>query len=658
MKVYKYLLMCFFLIALNGYGQEEAAKDATPAVTEEVAAETEEVAMEEDDDDLMEMDLGDLLDMEVTSVSKKAEPLFKASSAIYVITAEDMKRRGARNIPEALRGAPGVQVNQLTASQYQVSIRGFNEVYSNKLLVMVDGRTVYTPTFSGVYWDTLDVNMADIAQIEVIRGPGATLWGANAVNGVVNIITKSTKDTLGGNITLGSGNQSHDISGRYGWELSEDVTARFYTKYNYYEELEDSDLNGDDDSWEKHQYGMRLDWQISESELLTAQGDFYVANQFHSDTDKRGSNFVLAYDKSHDDGSSTSAKFFYNGYDSESDTLLEDMDTYDFDVQHRWEWDNHEMTLGGGYRTTHGRYEQKGFVNIYSDHYEFYNLYLQDKITISDTFSVTPGVKAEYNSYTNAEIMPSLRAAWTPNENHTVWGAISKAVRTPSFFENGSKISTGQSFGPYGVYLRGNENQISEELMAYELGYRVKPTDTVSLDFTAYYFDYDEIRSYDESNFTLDNVNFEANIPLENGAKAETYGFEAAAKWIASEDWTLSGSFTMQKMKVEEAPGVSLFDDEDAVPNYMASINSYHRITNKLGFNAAAYFQDNITAYNTGSQVRVDLGFVYQATENLEITLHGANLTEGFTQEASGTVTGSRYKEIPRSVFVGLSYNF
>ena len=640
------------------------------------------------DDDLMDLDLGALLDMEVTSVSKKAEPLFKASSAIFVITADDIKKMGATSIPEALRAAPGVQVQRLTSYGYQITIRGFNGLFGNKLLVMVDGRTVYTPSFSGVHWDMLDINMVDIAQIEVIRGPGATLWGANAVNGIINVITKSSVDTLGGNLSLGGGNNESQGSLRYGWELSDGVTARVYSKYREFQDFRRIKSTDIDDAWDMQQSGLRLDWQIGEGELLTLQGDFFesefadLGSDGSNNRERNGANIVLNYTKDHDDGSSTSAKMFYNTYENDEGAggaggafagFSEDLETVDFDIQHRWTVGNHEITLGGGYRSTSAEYGDyiaapaipvlpfppfsapalPGVV-LEDGTYKFSNVYFQDKITVlEDKFYVTPGIKVEYNNFTHFEAMPSLRAVYTPDDTQTIWASAARAVRTPSFFENSSQI-----LFPQGYIYRGNEKVESEELTAYELGYRVKPVDNLVLDFTAFYYDFDESRSHD----VVAPPPF-AFLPLANSAtarnegKADVYGAEITAKWIVSEKLILQAAYSYARMKIELPAGSLSLDSGENLPEHMGNFRASYSLTQKLNLNGTVYYMGNNQDNAISASTRVDVGLVYQVMDGVELSIHGANLTDRYSVE-SGNEFGNSAQQIRRSIFVNASYSF
>ncbi|NQZ60365.1 MAG: TonB-dependent receptor [Lentisphaeraceae bacterium] len=435
------------------------------------------------------------------------------------------------------------------------------------------------------------------------------------------------------------------------------------------------------------QSGLRLDWSINDGESLTLQGDFFKStfgNLGVSGSDNRersGENVVLSYNKNHDDGSNTSAKVFYNMYENiEGGTFLgfsEDVETVDFDIQHRWTTGSHEITVGGGYRTTSAAYDElytpPGLGSLPAlvlddGVYKFSNLYVQDKITVvEDRFYLTAGLKAEYNNFTDFEAMPSLRAVYSPDEKQTFWASVSRAVRTPSFFENDSDILFGISEPPTYTF-KGNDKAQSENLTAYELGYRVKPAENIILDFTAFYYDYEDIISY-EIAFAPP---FNSGI-VKNDAKAEVYGAELAAKWIASEDLIIQMAYSYASMKLE-VPGSSseinygfgntltpgsqgVLASDDNLPKHMANLRASYSLTEKLILSGAVYYMAENENNEISSWTRVDVGLIYQAMDNLEISIHAANLTDNYREESNDQFANDA-QQTRRSVFVNASYSF
>jgi iron complex outermembrane receptor protein len=384
----------------------------------------------------------ELMDVEVTSVSRRPEKLTEAASAIQVITGEDIRRSGANSIPEALRLAPNLQVAQVNSSQWAVSSRGFNNVLSNKLLVMIDGRTVYTPLYAGVFWDVQDALLEDIDRIEVVSGPGGTLWGANAVNGVINIITKSAKDTQGFFMEAGAGTESNGFgSMRYGGQLSPGLYYRVYGKGFNRDELVVADGSDAGDGWDMGQGGFRLDWEPNQDDVLTLQSDFYDSKpnpEAASDpVVAMGGNILGRWTHKISDDSDFQVQFYYDRTRRDfNDEFTENLDTYDFDAQHRFQiGDRQEIIWGLGYRRMDdsvANLELLGF-DPGNKTLSLYSAFIQDEITlIEDRLRLTLGSKFEHNEYTGFEVQPSGRLAWTPSTEHTVWAAVSRAVRTPS----------------------------------------------------------------------------------------------------------------------------------------------------------------------------------------------------------------------------------
>jgi iron complex outermembrane recepter protein len=447
----------------------------------------EQVANDENLDDLISMDLEDLMNITVTSVSKKEENAFTAASAIYVITQEDLKNRNVNNLAEALRGAPGVQVSRRTTNSWEVSIRGFDNQFSNKLLVLIDGRTVYTPIFSGVYWDMTSTPIQDIERIEIIRGPGATLWGSNAVNGVINITTKHASKTTGGLLSLDYGSDFESNYFRYGDALDEQNTMflRAYGEFQKYDSLDagKSTPNRDTthDDWDSIRSGLRFDWEINNRDQIRLSTDYYRQNIISLDTltgtpiphdyDADGFNTLGEFTREFSSKEKLTFQTYYDYYRLSTDTSANfNVHTWDLSTTYNFSpAKNHELTLGGGGRMYHTKTnDPTNFLQIFPEEETIYNFnaFVQDKITlVDDRLSLTLGSKFEENDYTGFDILPSARMTYTPNQKHTFWTAISKSIRTPNRYENNSNLLFGAAVG--------NHDVEPEELIAYELGYRV-----------------------------------------------------------------------------------------------------------------------------------------------------------------------------------------
>jgi iron complex outermembrane receptor protein len=493
-------------------------------------------------DDLTKMTLEDLMDVEVTSVSKKAEKLSDAAAAIFVITQEDIRRSGVTSIPEALRMAPGIEVARIDENKWAITSRGFNRRCANKLLVLIDGRTVYTPLFSGVYWDIQDTLLEDLDRIEVIRGPGAALWGANAVNGVINIITKQANNTQGGLVSGGSGTEERGFaSGRFGGLIGKEVYYRVYAKYSERDPFESfavpnlshGDFNipsgsclhchdrlntqkRERNGWETLQGGFRLDWQRTSSDSLTLQGDIYGSNSgesltvasftypfardFTNEPSKAGGNILARWKYSFCNSSDMALQLYYDRTEGGEASAKEFRDTFDLDFQYRFAPNKRqEVMLGLGYRYTREDFEDSFTYLLYpqSRDDQLFSTFIQDEIEIMPSrLRLILGSKFEHNDYTGFEIQPNARLLWKPHALHTLWAAVSRAVRIPSRAEHDIQINAlvlppgiSQNPGPLPVLVSffGNNDFDSEELLAYEIGYRTLIHDLVSIDVAAFY---------------------------------------------------------------------------------------------------------------------------------------------------------------------------
>ncbi len=455
---------------------------------------------------LKSLKIEDLLEAEITSVSKKPEKLADAAAAVFVITAEDIERAGARSIPEALRMAPGLQVAQLSANKWVVSARGFGDIFSNKLLVMIDGRSVYTPLFSGVFWDIQDTLMEDIDRIEVIRGPGATLWGANAVNGVINIITKPAEETRGTLATAATGSRFPLAAGaRVGDRIGDDKGSyRLYAKGD----VQDGYVQpgGDDafDGWQKLQSGFRADVAAGSGSSLTLQGDVYKGEEeltynfpgllspADSQAEARywGGNLLTRWETRRSADTLISLQAYYDYSNIDAVIPLEDRHTFDLDFQYRTMMTAaQEVIWGLGYRRSSddiGRTEIMSF-DPAGKSLDLYNVFLQDEIALVEgSWWLTLGTKFEHNDYSGLEVQPTVRLRWKPEERQTVWAAVSRAVRTASRADHDLLVSTSEGADTLGNRYRtavfGQKDVQPEELIAYELGHRWSPNAEFTFD--------------------------------------------------------------------------------------------------------------------------------------------------------------------------------
>ncbi len=612
--------------------------------------------------DLKKLSLEELMQVEVTSVSRRAEPLSEVSSAVQVITQEEIRRSGARSIPEALRIASNLEVAQASSQTWAISSRGFNANVGNKLLVMIDGRSVYTPLFSGVFWDVQDTLLEDIDRIEVVSGPGATLWGANAVNGVINIVTKSAKDpsAQGTLITGGAGTEERGLAGiRYGGKLAENVYYRVYGKYFNRDETVLANGMDNEDDWQFGQGGFRIDWDQSDENLLTFQGDIYGGdlNRLAGDNSEvSGGNFLTRWNRVISADSDLQVQFYYDRtYRRIPGTFAEDLDTYDLDFQHRFLLgERNEIIWGAGYRLTYDDVDNSGTVAFLPEELTrtLLSAFVQDKIEIvEDQLFFTLGSKFEMNDYTGFEVQPSAKLTWLPVTNHTFWGGISRAVRTPSRIDRHLYLP---SAPPY--VIAGGPGFESEELLAYEIGYRFVPHERLLVSVSTFFNDYDKLRSVTPGPPRM----------IQNGLEGETYGVEFDASYQVLDWWRVRFGYTYLEEDIKVRPGFADFNNalgETTVdPRHQFSLRSYWDLPHDFEFDWGVRYVERVHNVSNGmpgsvpGYVEADVHLGWFPTKNLELSIVGQNLVQRRHPEF-GFPAPTR-AEIERSVYGKITWRF
>lgn len=631
------------------------------------------------DDAYFDLPPEQLLNATVISASKKEEKIGDTAAAVYVITSEDILRSGVTSIPEALRMAPGVQVAAINSHSYAISIRGFNNQLANKLLVLVDGRTVYNPLFSGTYWEAQDLVMEDIDRIEVVRGPGGTMWGANAVNGVINIITKKAKDTQGNLVTFATGyRETGTVTAERGGTFGEDNYYRVYGKYYDREGYEDRNGNSAKDGSDSFRSGFRADW----GDNLTLQGDAYrtTATQYAQipnsavyltdDTDLtyQGGNILGRWSKQQDTGTLKVQSYF--DYAQRRDPIFLDDKRFTFDIESQYnltQIGRHDLTFGGGYRYTVD--DEKGSTNLSftpsSRSNNLFNVFAQDKIRIFDNLHFIAGSKFEHNDYSGFEYEPSARLQWRPTEESTVWGAVSRAVRTPSRVEldNHSVVSglpplSGVPF-PTVLEINSNENFKTEKLVAYEIGYRQQLTEDLSAELTGFYNDYTNLLTYHEGSSSLVFAGAGAPyllLPVTpiNHMKAQMLGFEANADWHVTKNWTLSGAYSYINIATNDEVVVAA-NDQGLAPHHQIGVRTSLNLTNDWTADMNTYYVGELKTPGINDYVRLDVNLGYRVMDNLRLNLVGQNLL-GNHQEFGSSYTNA--VEIGRTIFGKVTWHF
>lgn len=605
--------------------------------------------------DLKKLPIEQLVDMEITSASRRPEKLFETASAVDVITSEDIERAGVTNIPDALRLGTEMEVAQVDGHSWAISARGFDNTISNKLQVLMDGRSLYTPLFSGVFWDVQKTFLPDIDQIEIIRGPGATLWGANAVNGVINIRTKSADETQGLLLYGGGGFENDGFEGiRYGGKINNDTSYRVYVMNENGDGLP-IENNGHEDDTRITQGGFRVDSKFQPDDTITVQGDFY-GGSFEQlgagDIDVDGENVLGRWTHQFDKDSSALLQMYYDRtHRLIPGTFEEERNTFDIEFQHQLRWDQHYIVYGANYRLSHDDIGNLGpglaFIPD-NDTQHLVSAYIQDEWRIvPDKFYITAGSKFEYNTFSGFEIQPTGRLTWLFAENQMAWGAVSRAVRTPTRIDQ-NLVAPNPAFGP--PFLVANPDFESETLVAYELGYRIRPTKDLSFDLGGYFNDYDNLRSAEP----LPN----GKIRIENKLEGQTLGGSISAKWRITDWWQMDGGVSAISVDIDKKSGshdLGNANGEANDPDVSFILHSRMDLPWNLKFDGYLRYVDDLPHPQTPSYLTADLRLAWSPRKNYEIAIVGRNL---FDQAHPEFRTTPFSREVERTVYATLKCSF
>jgi iron complex outermembrane receptor protein len=610
---------------------------------------------------LKDLSLEQLMNIEVTSVSKHPENLEEAASAIQVITQQDIRNSGAKTLPEALRLAANLQVAQVNSSQWAISSRGFNNVLANKLLVLIDGRTVYTPLYAGVFWDIQNIVLEDVDRIEVISGPGGTLWGANAVNGVINIITKNSKDTRGLFAEDAAGSNLPGVGSlRYGGQMGNKISYRVYgTGFKLGNTLLTNGKKANDD-WTMRQGGFRMDWDASQKDIVTFQGDIYHARPNPTgaggDTSSiaKGDNLLARWNHT---GAKSDFQFqaFYDHTNRNFDNgLIEDLKTYDIEWQNRHQLgQRHELTYGMNFRMMDHNVNNLPLFGFFPGHKTLYlySGFIQDKILlIRDKLHLTIGEKLEHNDYTGFENQPNIRIAWTRARNQTIWSAVSHSVRTPARIDRDftAYIAPGIPF------LTGTDSFVSEKLTAFELGWRLQPQKTVSISLSTFYNVYNDIRSAEPSP-TPNHF----PITFANEVKGNSYGVELAVTTQLAGWWNLKGGYTFFKKDLTLKPGskdANKASAESDDPEHQFVIQSDIKLPAGFELGTVIRYIGKLPQPYVPDYFGLDLRVGWKLNKAIELNIVGQNLLDKYHPEFIPSSPSAR--EIERGVYGKLSLHF
>jgi len=608
--------------------------------------------------DLKRLSIEELAELDVTSVSRRIERLSQAAAAISVVRQEDIRRSGVASLAEAMRLADALDVARSDGRTWNITARGFNIVTANKLLVRMDGRTLYSPLFAGTFWDVQDMILADIDRIEVIRGPGGTIWGANAVNGVINIITRDASQTRGNVALLATGTENQLIaSARHGERFAAGGSFRVYGKFRRFGANVFADGIPADDELQTGQLGIRVDSNVARPTRWSLQGNIYTGTEGfvdRDDTNVRGA-FVLGEvtRRLPRAGNFQLRSYYDHTYRRVPLQFEEGRHTYELDVQHNVRLGGrHAIVLGGKYRVTTAR--DSGGIGFSFEPERRTNhvggVFLQDEITLRPDLALTLGAKLERNDYTGLEVQPTVRARWNRGERQTVWSAVSRAVRLPTRFDTDLRLmnpATGE------VVLSGREDFLAESVVAYELGYRTMPRPWLALDLAGFVNRYDNLRSQEAP------VSPGAPVLLGNTLEAVTSGLEAAAHVQVSEPWRVRGSFASLRKRFTRDPdsrdvsgGVSEGND----PGFLFSLRSYLDLPHGLtldGFfrHVPARPDPAVPAYSS-----LDLRLGWMIRSGWEVSLIGQNLLDARHAEF-GAPTPTR-TEFQRGIYVRSAWYF
>ena len=635
------------------------------------------------DVDLLDLSIEELADLRVTSVSRVEERLADAPAAAFVITRDELRRSGVTTIAEALRLVPGVEVARRNAHAWSITLRGFNSDLANKLLVLIDGRSIYSPLYAGVFWDVQDTLFEDIERIEVIAGPGGALWGANAVNGVINIITRSATDTPGAFFEAGAGNEEHGFAAlRYGGTFGNDVAARGYVKALDRDSLKNVDGSDGVDEARLAQGGFRLDWGASGADRFTVQGDFYQGDEsgvFQNDftlgtlpsgsdvgeTDLSGGNVLMRWDRALGDGADFSLQSYYDRTSRDIPrTYAERRDTFDVDFQHHLRRAGaHDLLWGAGFRSTSDEIANTLFATFDPPERrdETVSAFLQDKIGIKgERMALTLGSKLEHNDYTGFEAQPSARYSWAINDRRSFWSAISRAVRIPARLDSDLRLTVpvGLLVIPLYVSADGTRDYDSEELIAYEAGYRVRPTDRLSFDIALFRNDYDRLQTVEPHApiVVLTPLPY-AVLPhtIENRMTGTASGGTFVANWQPNERWQLRFQYARLDLDLTHEPGsldTSRINEQGNSPEDQAAVYSFLNLSSQLELYSGLRYVDELPNLGVDSYVAVNAGLTWSPMEQLSAQLSLENLNDARHVEFGAG------KQIERSAFFRVRWTF
>jgi iron complex outermembrane receptor protein len=623
----------------------------------------------------------DLKDVEIFSASREKEPTFKTASSAYVLSSDDIRRSGATNIPEVLRLVPGLEVYRSSSSKWSVTSRGFGRLYDNKVLVMIDGREIYSSVFTGTNWDISDLVLDDIDRIEVIRGGSTTTWGANSLNGVIHIITKKAQYTQGGHVSVLYGNKEKSTEFRYGSKIKNDIFYRAWAKKIHREDTKSVDsLRGKQfedagDEWGMSKAGFRLDWQKTVRDEITVQGDAHDGKEdqvlfiptrenrpVYDSENVNGFNLDTRWKHAINKTDHTNLHFYVDSTSRKSQLYSIDRNIFNIDGEyHLQPIENNKLKVGFGYRYTidsmKDGYVGNILVNDFTPEKEntkLYNAFFQDTHSIiPNKLDFTFGGKFEKHYLTGDHFMPSAQLKWTPNDQNTLWTSYSEGVREPSKLETNLRRLV-SNVGPYKIYWQGNRDFKDERIKSYEIGWRNRSFDRLELDLSAFYNEYENVRTFEPN---LAKLQYE----LYNRGRARADGINASANLSVLDNWNLTFGYSYLDMDI-------LFDKDsaDTLSSYDAGVSPHHQIqvqsrwnvTRDIDFDSTFYYVGNLHTVSIESNKRLDLRLAWRPVKNIELSIVGQKLFYGDTRETTRAFYGTHNATYGNQVYGNIKWNF
>ncbi|NHN36269.1 TonB-dependent receptor [Pseudomaricurvus alcaniphilus] len=599
--------------------------------------------------DLLDLSLEELASLEISSVSKKPEKLSSVAASVFVITADDIRRSGAVSLPEALRLAPNLQVARIDASRYAISARGFNSTAANKLQVLIDGRIAYTPLFSGVFWDAQDVVLADVERIEVVSGPAAVIWGSNAVNGVINVITRGAAASRGDLLVLGAGNLEQQLVVRHGGALAAGGDYRVYAKLFNGEESQFADGAAAGDDWHRAQLGFRVDMEVAGQ--LTLQGDVYDGREQQLDADNieiQGVNLLSRWQSELENNSRLQLQAYYDHTERDQPGVFaETLDILDLELQQQIELGAaHDIVWGVNYRAAWDDVSSSPVLAFLPARrkLEWSSLFVRDEISLQENLRLSLGVRLEYNTYTHLEVMPNVRLAWEVTADNLLWASAAQALRSPSRLDR-------DAFAPReDPRLLGGPEFESERLNSVEAGYRGLLLPNLTCSVTAFYHQYDDIRS-------LEPVG-SGQLVFANGLEADSYGLEFWGEYQPRAHWRLSAGGTLLREDVRMKAGSADLNGgrgEVNDPSHQWFLRSSMDLGDNFQLDLSLRHVAQLATFAVPAYNSFDANFAWYPTDGTRVSLSMRNLFDSQRPEFGNAVMRS---EIERSVYVQLSQKF